>query len=826
MGGVQSTVLFDDRGNLRDLDDTENIDNQYLDQTLEDLFSDVAIKEGVTKSSAELSTIVWASPFKRSRRLRLNEQDLTLTSSADGRWANIQAGTQFQPGIHRFQINVLSCQNGGVGIGLISGKHPSETAPGMKSNYAGYSWLGTGYFYNRGSGDMRGHTIVTGDVITCVVDNKDDGDGTIEFFVGSESLGPWKVNIHGMTLRPVVCLYSTADTVQLIESGSAALVSSSGTGPVRVSTDLFSSSSNKEQLGTTINQVSASSRRAQRQLEIVPPELRSMHQEETENIYHSVLTNEVQLMELTSDLSSISKFTDDMYSRFVKLRRIQLALTRDDLRRKQSNKPVQINIQQDTATLMWKSFLDSTIQLILVVIDSAQQSRDPEIISPVLDRLTQMLDALPEQTHLGATHVPKPVDQSLQTLFDSLIKLAKTMLQTSVSSHTASDAVSKQASDDLLPILFRIAYARASLPNMLSIINFLIESDIESVHMADAVRWLAEEQLPSNIILGSIHNVVNLEQLVWDPIDPQDEDAAPFSAKITTDGQFLYILSVNGTLFKIGTGFNDTIAAKIYAVLPELNTSEDPCSLACVQSVIYFRSATTAPLPFFMIDPSSLTIMEEQQQDLLVLLDDSNENADPIVSTDDTSTSASTEPGSSPSSSSSSTAASAAIERTSSGISLGDANTLKQHVLFHPQPSDEQHKAFKRNDSQTISNKWGIIPNTSPIFSDNKYLYQLSQKTLQQGSDANQQAEMEGEGNVFVPGEYSVDVYDPQQNLSHLRSVTLRGFPDSSKGRVVLAVNCGDQNAVTVDGIEFGPDQFYDGMRHNSNPIIPHPSIH
>lgn len=103
----------------------------------------------------------------------------------------------------------------------------------------------------------------------------------------------------------------------------------------------------------------------------------------------------------------------------------------------------------------------------------------------------------------------------------------------------------------------------------------------------------------------------------------------------------------------------------------------------------------------------------------------------------------------------------------------------------------------------------------SPIFTEGRYLYVISQWTVEARTRTNEEEDEEEEGNEGTNSDlrqakYGVDIYDPLSDFEHLRSVelvdSLNTIKDPTTGKIkqkpAINIKCLDQASFATNGSE------------------------
>lgn len=262
------------------------------------------------------------------------------------------------------------------------------------------------------------------------------------------------------------------------------------------------------------------------------------------------------------------------------------------------------------------------------------------------------------------------------------------------------------------------------------------------------------------------------------------------NVSMTNDSKYIYLHSEVEGLMKIGTGFNYTMLGKVYIHKPQFRLKERS-SLAFIHGHLYYRSSRIAPLVLIELDPETLEEMSSN-----ILFDNQVPNClfaemtspdiefphppvDPEVKTKNKET---------------------AIQ-TSGQKTVGEPGNTGTSTSANPQKRDIR---LMRPGQR------------SPIFTEGRYLYVVSQWTVEARTRTNEEEDEEEEGgdssvqNDLRQAKYGVDIYDPLNEFEHVRSVelvdTINTVKDANTGKTkqkpAMNIKCLDQASFATNGSE------------------------
>lgn len=273
------------------------------------------------------------------------------------------------------------------------------------------------------------------------------------------------------------------------------------------------------------------------------------------------------------------------------------------------------------------------------------------------------------------------------------------------------------------------------------------------------------------------------------------DSAAPEKSpnvSITTDCKYVYLHSEVEGLMKIGTGFNYTMLGKVYAHKPDYRLKERS-SLAFIHGHLYYRSSRIAPLVLIEINPETLEelssniIFDNQVPNCLFaeMTSPDIEFPHPPVETEVK------------------TKEKENLSQTTGEGNKRNENTANATTTASSNPQKRDIRLMRPSQR-------------SPIFTEGRYLYVVSQWTVEARTRTNEEEDEEEEGgdssavNDLRQAKYGVDVYDPLNEFEHIRSVelvdTLNTIKDANTGKTkqkpAMNIKCLDQASFCTNGSE------------------------
>jgi len=264
------------------------------------------------------------------------------------------------------------------------------------------------------------------------------------------------------------------------------------------------------------------------------------------------------------------------------------------------------------------------------------------------------------------------------------------------------------------------------------------------------------------------------------------------NVSITNDNKFIYLHSENEGLMKIGTGFNYTMLGKVYVHKPDYRLKERS-SLVFIHGHLYYRSPRIAPLSLIEINIDTL---EEIQTNIIFDNQVPNCLFPEMTSPDIEFPHPPVDP----------------EVKTKGKDSTGPAisNREKGNTETGPNGTSTTVNPQKRDIRLMRPSQ------RSPIFTEGRFLYVVSQWTVEARTRTNEEEDEEEEGGESTTAsdlrqaKYGVDIYDPLQEFEHVRSVELvdglntikDGNTGKTKQKPPLNIKCLDQASFATNGSE------------------------
>ena len=292
-----------------------------------------------------------------------------------------------------------------------------------------------------------------------------------------------------------------------------------------------------------------------------------------------------------------------------------------------------------------------------------------------------------------------------------------------------------------LKIIFNLALAKGSLKNLLDVISCLDKLPQKNIDLNYELNLFKNEFKKFGLGEPKSTNK-SLESQIWNySIKKDSEEKNPTNDKsknkgdyysLTSDGTYLYYFSSKGILLKIGTGFNNTMLGKVYNKKENYRVGEK-ATIAYVEGVLYYRSNNLDPDPIISINPETLEEMPNQFS-----------------------------------------------------VDYSEINHIfqeeKRTEFEFPHTSNKDlTEIIERKKNAGLEDKANLRPsNPSPMISDGRFIYIIS-KWFDEGSENEKKEEeddveaMENTENKDFKGKniYGVNIYDPLNNMCHVRCVQL-----------------------------------------------------
>ena len=287
-----------------------------------------------------------------------------------------------------------------------------------------------------------------------------------------------------------------------------------------------------------------------------------------------------------------------------------------------------------------------------------------------------------------------------------------------------------------LKIIFNLALAKGSIKNLLDVIFCLDKLPKKNIDFNYELNIFKNEFRKFGLGAPNSNNQ-RLDSIVWNYTLKKEEEKEKDKNKqkkifytTTTDGRYLYYFSSKGTLFKIGTGFNNTMLGKVYNKKENYRTGEK-ATIAYVEGILYYRSNNLDPYPIISIDPETL---EEIPNNFSVDYSEINH------------------------------------------IFMEE----KRSEFEFPHSSyEDMMEIIERKKTLGLENKPNIRPSdSSPMLSDGRFIYIISKWFDQENEGEKKEEEDDGDINTSSKNKkssaiFGVNIYDPLNNMCHVRSLQL-----------------------------------------------------
>ena len=287
-----------------------------------------------------------------------------------------------------------------------------------------------------------------------------------------------------------------------------------------------------------------------------------------------------------------------------------------------------------------------------------------------------------------------------------------------------------------LKIIFNLALAKGSIKNLLDVIFCLDKLPKKNIDFNYELNIFKNEFRKFGLGAPNSNNK-RLDSIVWNYTLKKEEEKDKDKNKqkkifytTTTDGSYLYYFSSKGTLFKLGTGFNNTMLGKIYNKKENYRTGEK-ATIAYVEGILYYRSNNLDPYPIISIDPETLEEIPNKYS-----------------------------------------------------VDYSEINHIfmeeKRSEFEFPHSSyEDMMEIIERKKTLGLEDKSNIRPSdASPMLSDGRFIYIISKWYDQENEGEKKEEEDDGDINTTNKNKkstaiFGVNIYDPLNNMCHVRSLQL-----------------------------------------------------
>ena len=289
-----------------------------------------------------------------------------------------------------------------------------------------------------------------------------------------------------------------------------------------------------------------------------------------------------------------------------------------------------------------------------------------------------------------------------------------------------------------LKIIFNLALAKGSIKNLLDVIIYLDKLPKKNIDFNYELNLFKNEFIKFSLGEPGPNNK-RLDSLVWNYTLKKEEEKEKDKSKqkkiyhtTTTDGTYLYYFNSKGILLKLGTGFNNTMLGKIYNKKEKYRVGEK-ATIAFVEGILYYRSNNLDPYPVISIDPETLEEIKNKYS-----------------------------------------------------VDYSEINHIfieekKSEFEFPHSSYEDMMEIIERKRTLGLEDKSIVRPSdSSPMITDGRFLYIISKWFDQEDEGEKKDEEDDGDINTMPTNKniknsaiFGVNIYDPLNNMCHVRSLQL-----------------------------------------------------
>ena len=386
-----------------------------------------------------------------------------------------------------------------------------------------------------------------------------------------------------------------------------------------------------------------------------------------------------------------------------------------------------------------KSNMDYICLNIFLKLLNNLSSTSSSIKSSNIDFLLNHIKLLRPASFFGITKENISIDKAFDSIIDYLKKIV---------TDPSSDLTERIKS---LKIMLNMALAKGSLKNLIDVIMCLEQSGLKT-DVNYEINVFKNELMQSSLTLSYPDNINQKNKTsIWNYTLPTSSNEAkstsnPFSYSTTqesnskneiffslaVDASYIYLYISNGTLLKIGNGYNDTMLGKVYQTRTNFHPNER-VSIAVIDEFLYVRTPN--------IESPVLALNIEDLTDSPTSIDIDDREINHLWNEG---------------------------KRCEFELPIEAKATMRELIEKKKNSSNEDKTAIR-------------VGGESPITSDGRFLYVVS-KWLEEGNEEENEEETNENENSEEKKEddkknkivvYGVDIYDPLNNMSHVKSVML-----------------------------------------------------
>ena len=409
-----------------------------------------------------------------------------------------------------------------------------------------------------------------------------------------------------------------------------------------------------------------------------------------------------------------------------------------------------------------KSNMDYICLNIFLKLLNNLSSTSSSIKSSNLDFLLNHIKLLRPASFFGITKENISIDKA----FDSIIDYLKNIV-----TDPSNDLTERIKS---IKVMLNMALAKGSLKNLIDVIMCLEQSGLKP-DVNYEINVFKNELMQSSLSLSYPDNINQKNKTsIWNytlptttnenksssstnpfasSISPSSNSKTDISFSLAVDSSYIYLYISNGTLLKIGNGYNDTMLGKVYHTRTNFHPNER-VSIAVIDEFLYVRTPN--------IETPVLALNVEDLTDSPTSIDIDDREINHLWNEG---------------------------KRCEFELPIEARATMRELI--------EKKKNSNNEDKAAIR-----VGGESPITSDGRFLYVVS-KWMEEGNEeeneeetnenenSNEEKKEDDKKNKIVV--YGVDIYDPMNNMSHVKSVML-----NTNIKEIPLVDYDDKDVITI----------------------------
>ena len=316
-----------------------------------------------------------------------------------------------------------------------------------------------------------------------------------------------------------------------------------------------------------------------------------------------------------------------------------------------------------------------------------------------------------------------------------------------------------------LKIIFNLSLAKGSLKNLLDVINAVDKLPKKNIDFNYELNLFKNEFRKFGLGLPKSNNQ-KIESKIWNYSLKKEEDKSKSSKTFystTTDGKYLYFFSSTGVLLKIGTGYNKTMLGKVYLKKENYRTGER-ATLCYVEGILYYRSNQLDSYPIISINPENF---EEIQNKYIVDYSEINHIF---------------------------------------------PEEKRSEFEFPHSSYEDMMEIIERKKIMGLEDKSNVRPtDASPMLTEGRYIYIISKWYDEENDFEKKDEEDDGDINTNSNNNnknkqslaiFGVNIYDPLNNMCHVRSIQLIPQLSNEEDKIEDENNNNNSNNKTSNNME------------------------